>query len=150
MPTQSGLINTTPLAIQYDRVLQDPYEDSTIGLWDSLLNVYFDANSWIVTPQKPQETNTRPNFVIERLWENNTFIKVIVVEAKPQQQTMEQDHQTDEQLLSYSLNALHTGQQKGQRKIYALRVVDYMDSKQHAAAIVQIFDTIKAADVLVP
>ncbi|EEH06950.1 predicted protein [Histoplasma capsulatum G186AR] len=171
MPTQGGLINTTPLAIQYDRALQDPYEDSTIGLWNRLLNAYFDNNSWIVTPQKCQETNTRPDFVIERFWANNSFIEVIIIKAKPQQQTMRQDHQTDEQVLSYTLNALHSGQQKGQRKIYALRVVgvyimaykvsinqpsltpmasDYMNPKQHVVAILQIFNTIKAANVLVP
>ncbi|KAF3484318.1 uncharacterized protein GIQ15_03642 [Arthroderma uncinatum] len=171
MPSQGGLINTIALAVQYDRALQDPNEDSTTGLWDRLLNNNFGGDNWIVTPQKRQTSGARPDFVIERFWSNSAFIEVIVVEAKPQHQTMSQDSYTDEQVLGYAINALETGQAKGQMKIFALRVVgtrmmaykvtranqvltplasDYMDPKVNEAAMRQVFDMIKNANVLAP
>ncbi|KAK2807275.1 hypothetical protein FQN50_005563 [Emmonsiellopsis sp. PD_5] len=168
MSTLDGLINTPALAIQYDRAKLDPNEDSATGLWDRLLNIHFDANSWIVTPQKRQEGGQRPDFIIERIWQNSTVIEVVVIEAKPQHQTMSQDHQADMQVFEYAMNSLHAGQQKGQKKIYALRVVgvhimayrvlvnegqltpmvsDYLDPKRDSGALLQVFNTIKGANV---
>ncbi|KAF3484303.1 uncharacterized protein GIQ15_03627 [Arthroderma uncinatum] len=123
MPSQGGLIDTNALAVQYDRASQDANEDSATGLWDRLLNNTFTDDSWIVTPQKRQATGARPDFVIERFWTNGAFIEVVVVEAKPEHQSMAQDNHTDEQVLGYARTALQTGQAKGQMKIFALRVV---------------------------
>ncbi|KAK2812031.1 hypothetical protein FQN50_001740 [Emmonsiellopsis sp. PD_5] len=172
MTTQGGLINTPALALQYYRAKEDPHEDSTIGLWDRLFNKYFEDNIWIVTPQKRQPNAERPDFIIEKLVSNNQFVEVIVVEGKPQEQTMSQDYSADIQVLNYARTALQAGMQRGQRKIFALRVVgvnlmayrvtandltaltplatDYMDPKQHHQAMLQVFQNIKTADVMAP
>ncbi|KAM5437057.1 hypothetical protein MferCBS31731_005712 [Microsporum ferrugineum] len=170
MPSQGGLINTTALAIQYDRAFRDTAEDPTAGLWNRLLNDIFGADSWIVTPQKRQGTGRRPDFGIERFWPNHEPIDVVVVEAKPQRQSMSQDHYADDQVLEYAKYALENGH-RYQQKIFALRVVgtyvmgfkvtkareileplssDYMDAKNNAVAIMGVFDAIKNADVFDP
>ncbi|KAI9729201.1 MAG: hypothetical protein M1834_007108 [Cirrosporium novae-zelandiae] len=169
MASQGGLINTNALAHMYKFAEEDPLEDSTIGLWDTILHNLFQADDTVIIPNKRQPSGQRPDFIIRKFYPTGRFIELIVVEGKPQYQTASQDISADYQVLGYANEALAEGRPKGQTKVFAMRVVgvkamfyevraqnptvlralavDYLDPKFSSTTIVTLANMIKASNV---
>ncbi|KAI9732428.1 MAG: hypothetical protein M1834_001636 [Cirrosporium novae-zelandiae] len=177
MVSLGGLINNNALAWTYKEAINGHEENPSKALWTALLSLYFPSSQgFIVTPRLRQGTDitTRPDFVVEKIEDDGVvFTQIILCREKPQVQTESQDLAADSQAVLYGQQALQVAERRGirQKMVFVFRRPvgvlikpcrlerdnptaliplsnDFLDPKQDAVEMFQVFATIKSAVIL--